>query len=57
MFGVGAVSIVVASVFGGGVVLDVEGSGGSPATEDVEPRLGIGALVISCGKTWWVDAM
>ena len=50
-------SIVVASVFGGGVVLDVEGSGGSPATEDVEPQLGIGALVISCGKTWWVDAM
>ena len=33
-----------------------EGSGGSPATEDVEARVGIGALVISWGYTEWVDA-
>ena len=56
MAGAGAVSVVVASLFGGRVVLDVEGSGGSPATAGVEPRLGIGALVINCGNTWWVDA-
>ena len=47
---------MVTSVVGGAVGLVVGGSGGSPAIEGVEPRLEIGALVINCGNTWWVDA-
>ena len=56
MAGVEGVSVVVASLVGGTVVLAAEGSGGSPAIEGVEPRLEIGALVKNCGNTWWVDA-
>ena len=50
-FGAVGVSAVVASVVVGGVGSIVKGSGRSPATEGVEPRVGIGDLVINCANT------